>query len=364
MAKRVGVDKWLFGIVLLLVLFGLVEVFSASAVMAQATVGSPYSYVAKQALWVLLGLIAMVVLMQVDYRRYNNKRFIYAVMVVEVLLLLAVFAMHDSHHTHRWIRFGGLFTFQPSEIAKPVLILFLAYFLQSRMHLMDDLKGTVLKAVALPALITILIAGEPDLGTALVCVAVTVLMLYLAGAKVWHLSIPLIAATPALAYMLIMVPWRLKRMQTFMNPEADPKGAGFHILQSLIAVGTGGWHGLGLMEGRQKLFYLPEPHTDFIFANVCEELGLIGALCIVALFVALGYRGLRAAVLSTDPFARFVAFGLTTAILVQAFFNMSVVLALLPTKGIPLPFISSGGTSVFVTLAGMGVLLNVTREID
>lgn len=364
MAKRVGVDKWLFGIVLLLVLFGLVEVFSASAVMAQATVGSPYSYVAKQALWVLLGLIAMVVLMQVDYRRYNNKRFIYAVMVVEVLLLLAVFAMHDSHHTHRWIRFGGLFTFQPSEIAKPVLILFLAYFLQSRMHLMDDLKGTVLKAVALPALITILIAGEPDLGTALVCVAVTVLMLYLAGAKVWHLSIPLIAATPALAYMLIMVPWRLKRMQTFMNPEADPKGAGFHILQSLIAVGTGGWHGLGLMEGRQKLFYLPEPHTDFIFANVCEELGLIGALCIVALFVALGYRGLRAAVLSTDPFARFVAFGLTTVILVQAFFNMSVVLALLPTKGIPLPFISSGGTSVFVTLAGMGVLLNVTREID
>ena len=239
MAKRVGVDKWLFGIVLLLVLFGLVEVFSASAVMAQATVGSPYSYVAKQALWVLLGLIAMVVLMQVDYRRYNNKRFIYAVMVVEVLLLLAVFAMHDSHHTHRWIRFGGLFTFQPSEIAKPVLILFLAYFLQSRMHLMDDLKGTVLKAVALPALITILIAGEPDLGTALVCVAVTVLMLYLAGAKVWHLSIPLIAATPALAYMLIMVPWRLKRMQTFMNPEADPKGAGFHILQSLFAVWTG-----------------------------------------------------------------------------------------------------------------------------
>lgn len=364
MAKRVGVDKWLFGIVLLLVLFGLVEVFSASAVMAQATVGSAYSYVSKQALWVLLGLIAMVVLMQVDYRRYNNKRFIYTAAIVEVLLLLAVFAMHDSHHTHRWIRFGGLFTFQPSEIAKPVLILFLAYFLQSRLHLMDDLKGTVLKAVALPALVAVLIAAEPDLGTALVCVAVTVLMLYLAGAKVWHLSIPLIAATPALAYMLIMVPWRLKRMQTFMNPEADPKGAGFHILQSLIAVGTGGVRGLGLMEGRQKLFYLPEPHTDFVFANVCEELGLIGAICIVALFVALGYRGLRAAVLSTDPFARFIAFGLTTAILVQAFFNMSVVLALLPTKGIPLPFISSGGTSVFVMLAGMGVLLNVTREID
>lgn len=153
-------------------------------------------------------------------------------------------------------------------------------------------------------------------------------------------------------------------MMVFLNPEADPKGAGFHILQSLIAVGTGGLRGLGLMEGRQKLFYLPEPHTDFIFANVCEELGLIGALCIVALFCVLGYRGLRAAFLSTDPFARFLAFGLTSAVLIQAFFNMSVVLALLPTKGIPLPFISSGGTSVFITLASMGVLLNVTREID
>ena len=153
-------------------------------------------------------------------------------------------------------------------------------------------------------------------------------------------------------------------MMVFFNPDADPKGAGFHILQSLIAVGSGGIFGRGLTEGIQKLFFLPEPHTDFIFANICEELGLIGALCVVAAFCLLWYRGLRAAFLSRDPFARFLAFGLTTAILVQAFFNMSVVLALLPTKGIPLPFISSGGTSVFITLACMGVLLNVTREVD
>ena len=153
-------------------------------------------------------------------------------------------------------------------------------------------------------------------------------------------------------------------MFVFLHPEADPRGSGFHIMQSLIAVGTGGIRGLGLMEGRQKLFYLPEPHTDFIFANISEELGLIGAICVLTAFCILGYRGMRAAFLSTDPFARFLAFGLTTIILVQAFFNMSVVLALLPTKGIPLPLISSGGTSVFVTLACMGVLLNVTREID
>jgi len=171
-------------------------------------------------------------------------------------------------------------------------------------------------------------------------------------------------AAPVMYYMLFHVAFRAARIRIFLHPESDPKGAGFNILQSLIAVSTGGIHGKGLMEGVQKLFFLPEPHTDFIFANICEELGLIGALCVVAAFCVLGYRGLRAAFLSTDPFARFLAFGLTTAILVQAFFNMSSVLALVPTKGIALPFISSGGTSVFVTLACMGVLLNVTREID
>jgi cell division protein FtsW len=161
-----------------------------------------------------------------------------------------------------------------------------------------------------------------------------------------------------------MVPFRRARMEIFFNPELDPLGKGYHTVQSLIAVGTGGIFGRGLMEGVQKLYYLPESHTDFIFANICEELGLIGALAVLALFVMLGYRGLRAAVLSTDPFARFLAFGITTAILVQAFFNMSVVLALLPTKGITLPLISSGGTSVFITLASLGVLLNITRAID
>ncbi|MGD0799024.1 MAG: putative lipid II flippase FtsW [Acidobacteriaceae bacterium] len=364
MAKRVGVDKWLFGTVLLLVLFGLVMVFSASAVMAKETLGSPYSYVETQALWALLGLAALFALMQVDYRRYNSYAVVAAAVAVTTVLLVGVFLMHDSHHTHRWFRFGGRFTFQPSEIAKPVLVLFLAYFLQTRIHAMDDWKGTILRAALPPLVIIALILKEPDLGTALVCAGVTALMLYLAGAQFKYFFIGAALASPVLYYMLFWVPWRRARMLAFVNPELDPKGAGFHILQSLIAVGTGGVFGRGLMEGVQKLFYLPEPHTDFIFANICEELGLIGALAVVALFVMLGYRGLRAAVLSTDPFARFLAFGITTAILVQAFFNISVVLALLPTKGITLPLISSGGTSLFITLASLGVLLNITREID
>lgn len=363
MAKRVGVDKWLFGTVLLLVLFGLVMVFSASAVMAKATVGSPYAYVTKQAVFVLLGLIALFVLMRIDYRKYNNPKLIFPLMGITGLLLLAVFVMPSMNGAHRWIRLAGQ-TLQPSELAAPVIVLFLAWFLQTRIHTIDDIKETLLPAVIPPLVFVALILKEPDLGTALVCVAVLMLMLFLAGMQMKWLFVAAGCAAPVLYYMLFHVAWRAARMRIFLNPESDPKGAGFHILQSLISVSTGGIRGLGLMEGRQKLFYLPEPHTDFIFANICEELGIIGALCVVAAFCILGYRGLRAAFLSTDPFARFLAFGLTTAILVQAFFNISVVLALCPTKGITLPFISYGGTSVFVTLACMGVLLNITREID
>ncbi|HEY0263831.1 MAG TPA: putative lipid II flippase FtsW [Granulicella sp.] len=363
MAKRVGVDKWLFGVVLLLVLFGLVMVFSASAVMAQERYSSPYKFVILQTGYVVLGLFALFALMQVDYRRYNNPRVVFPAIGVTTLLLLGVFAMGGMNGAHRWIRLAGA-TLQPSELAKPVMVLFLAYFLQTRIHQMDDWKGTILRAVAPPLLFIALILKEPDLGTAMVCGAVMALMLYLAGARTRYFAMGAAVAAPVLYFMLFHVAFRRARMLAFVDPEADPRGTGFHILQSLIAVGTGGFHGLGLMEGRQKLFYLPEPHTDFIFANVCEELGLIGAVMIVGLFVALGYRGLRTAFLSSDPFARFLAFGITTTVLIQAFFNMSVVLALVPTKGITLPFISYGGTSVVIMLASMGVLLNITREID
>ena len=363
MAKKVGVDKWLFGVVLLLVLFGLVMVFSASAVMAKAESGSPYKYVGKQAGFALLGMAALALLMRVDYRRYNNPRVVFPALAVTTLLLLSVFAMPKLNHTHRWFKLGPL-TFQPSELATPLVVLFLAYFLQTRIYKMDDWKGTILRASLPPLLFIGLIMKQPDLGTALVCAAVTMAMLYLAGMQVKWIVVGIAASSPVMFYMLWMVPFRRARLETYLHPELDPLGKGFHIMQSLIAVGTGGLRGLGLMEGRQKLYFLPEAWTDFIFANISEELGLLGALALVALFVVFGYRGLRAAFLSTDPFARFLAFGLTMAILIQAFFNMSVALALLPTKGITLPFISFGGTSLFVTLAGMGVLLNITREID
>jgi cell division protein FtsW len=362
MAIRVGVDKWLYFATLLLVVIGLAMVFSASAVMAGERFGSPYYFVVRQAIWALLGLLAMTLLMHVPFGKYNRPAVVFPVVGVTIMLLLAAFLMRDSHNTHRWIRFSML-SFQPSEIAKPALVLFLAWFLQNRMHLMDDWRRTLLPA-ALPSLIFVaLILKEPDLGTALVCAGVTALMLWLAGMHPKYLGYAAGAAAPILYFMLFFVKWRRDRMLAFVNPESDPLGKGFHIIQSLIAVGSGGFRGVGYMDGRQKLFYLPEPHTDYIFANISEELGLIGAMIVVALFVFIGWRGIRAAILSRDPFARLVAFGITATILIQAFFNISVVLALVPTKGITLPFVSYGGTSLFIMLVLVGVLLNVTREV-
>jgi cell division protein FtsW len=364
MAKRVGVDKWIFFTTLLLVVVGLAMVFSASAIVAQDRYHSPYAFVGKQAGWALAGVLVMVFLMSVDYTRYNSPRFIFPALGLTTLLLVMVFFFRDSHNTHRWIRFGGLFTFQPSEIAKPVLILFLAWFLHTRLDKIRDWKHTLLRAAIMPVAFILLIVKQPDLGTALVLAGVTAMMLLLAGMEWKYLVIGIAAAAPPLAVLLFWVSWRRQRMLVFLHPDSDPQGAGFHINQSLIAVGTGGLTGRGFMEGMQKLFYLPEASTDFIFANIAEELGFIGAICIVALFLVLGYRGLRTAYRSQDPFARLTAFGITTAILLQAFFNISVVLSLLPTKGIPLPFISSGGTSLFFTLASIGILLNISKKVD
>jgi len=364
MAKRVGVDKWIFFSTLLLVSVGLAMVFSSSAIVAQERFNSPYAFVGKQAMWAVLGVLAMIVLMRVDYRHYNSARFIYPAVAVTTLLLVMVYFFRNSHNTHRWIRFGSFFTFQPSELAKPVLVLFLAWFLHSRLDQMNDWKNTLLRAAVIPVVFILLVVKQPDLGTALVLAGVTAMMLVLAGIEWKYMFVAASVALPGLAALLLMVAWRRARMLVFLNPDSDPQGAGFHINQSLIAVGTGGLTGRGYMEGMQKLFYLPESATDFIFANIAEELGLIGTLSIVALFIVLGVRGVRVVLRSRDPFARLTAFGLTMAIMLQAFFNISVVLSLLPTKGIPLPLISSGGTSLFVTLAGIGVLLNLTREID
>src|SRR6516225_3488933 len=277
MAMRVSVDKWLFTVVLLLIFLGLVMVFSASAVMAQARFGSSYSFLLRQLGWAAAGIAAMLVVMNVDYRQYARPTIVFTFLGFTTLLLVAVFFFHDSHNTHRWIKFGML-SFQPSELAKPAIILYLAYFLETRWQQIADWKHVLVPAAGPTVLLALLIIKEPDLGTAVACMAITGAVLYVAGMKMRYFAYAIVASVLPLYFLIVRVPWRWHRIMAFLDPYKDPQGHGFHIIQSMIAVGTGGLMGAGLMEGKQKLFYLPEPHTDFIFANLAEELGLWGSL--------------------------------------------------------------------------------------
>jgi cell division protein FtsW len=363
MAKRVSVDRWLFTVTMLLVFVGLVMVFSASAVMARERFGSPYAFLVKQLIWAAAGLVAMVVAMRVDYRRYRHPALICSLLGITTLLLISVFFLDRTHNTHRWIHAGG-FSFQPSELAKPVLILFLAYFLESRARSMDDVRNTLLPALAPVVLLLGLIVLQPDLGTAIACAGIAACIFYVAGMRLRYFAYAFGASLLPLYFLIFHVSWRRDRILAFMNPYADRQKTGFHIIQSLIAVGTGGITGTGLMEGKQKLFYLPEPHTDFIFAVTAEELGLLGALFVVTLFAIFLWRGMRASWRTENVFGRYLAVGITSMVVLQAFINISVVLGMMPTKGIPLPLVSYGGSSLFVTLACVGVLLNITKQAE
>jgi cell division protein FtsW len=363
MAKRVSVDRWLFTVTAILVFVGLVMVFSASAVMAKEKFGSPYTFVLKQLFWAVAGIVAMIAAMKIDYRKYKHPGVVFSLLAVTTILLLAVFLLDRSHNTHRWIHWGG-FSFQPSELAKPALILFLAFFLETRFKQMEDWRHTLLPAVAPTMVFLLLIVAQPDLGTAIACAGITAAILFVAGMELRYFGYALLASIPPLYFLLFHVAWRRDRILAFLNPYSDPRGTGFHIIQSLIAVSTGGLTGTGLMEGKQKLFYLPEPHTDFIFAVTAEELGLVGAVFVVILFAIFLWRGTRTALKTSDPFGRFLAVGITSMVILQAFINISVVLGLMPTKGIPLPFVSYGGSSLFVTLACVGVLLNISKQAE
>jgi cell division protein FtsW len=363
MAKRVSVDRWLFTVTLLLVFLGLVMVFSASAVMAKERYGSGYTFLLRQFAWAVAGLVAMVIAMKLDYRRYKHPAVVFSLLGVTSLLLISVFFLDRAHNTHRWIHFGGL-SFQPSEMAKPALILFLAFFLEGRTDSMRDWRNTLLPAV-LPTLVFLaLIVFQPDLGTAIACAAITACMMFVAGLDLRYLGYAFLASLVPLYFLIARVAYRRDRILAFLNPYSDPQRSGFHIIQSMIAVSTGGITGVGLMEGKLKLWYLPEPHTDFIFAVTAEELGLVGSVIVIALFAIFLWRGLRTAVRTQDMFGRFLAVGITSMVVVQAFINISVVLGMMPTKGIPLPFVSYGGSSLFVTLACVGVLLNLSKQAE
>jgi cell division protein FtsW len=368
MPRRLENDRWLFIVTLALCLLGAVMIFSASAVTAEHEYGHSYIFLLRQAAWLGMGLGGMFVLMRTDYRRLREPAVVYSVLCLVGLMLVGAFFLDKSHATHRWIRFGTI-GFQPSEIAKLAVILYLAWFLDlkrrsaaSMEFRKEDFLQNILPAIA-PILVCVaLILAQPDLGTSVDIVLIAAAVLYIAGLSWKWIAVGAAASLPALYFLITHVAYRQARMMAFLNPDSDPQGAGFQLLQSLIAVGSGGFTGVGLMESKQKLFYLPEAHTDFIYAVICEELGFIGALVVIALFAVYGWRGLRAAFSAPDNFGRLLALGITAMVMFQTLINFAVVLGMVPTKGIPLPFVSYGGSSLLVMLLATGVLLNISQQ--
>ena len=361
MAKKSTPDKWLFAATVGLALFGVVMVYSASAVLAQNENHGQFFYVVKQGIWTVIGFVVMFVAMQFDYKHLKNSRVVYGLLVLTIVMLIAVFAFPKVNGAHRWIKLSG-FSIQPSEVAKLTLAIFLAYFLER--HAGDEGKfwQTFVPCGVATGALAVLVVMEPDLGTAMMLAVLFVVVTFTAGARLLHLGMAAAPALVGLVGLLILVPWRLKRMVTFLDPWADPQNSGFQVVQSLIAIGSGGPNGLGFAQGKQKMLFLPFAHSDFIFAVIAEELGLVGALAVIAVFCLILGRGLRTALLAPDRFGMLLSLGLVTVIVTQALFNISVVLSLLPTKGIPLPFVSYGGSSLVPTLAAMGILLNISQQ--
>jgi cell division protein FtsW len=361
MARKQYPDKWLFAATVGLALFGVVMVYSASSILAQSERHGQFYYVIKQGIWTGIGFLVLLATMQLDYQHLRSRRVVYGLLMLTSLMLLAVFGFGKINGAHRWIKFWGL-SLQPSEIAKLTLAIFLAYFLEKRAGEEGSFLKTFVPCAAVAGFLAALVVAEPDLGTALMLAVIFVILIYTAGARLLHLGMAAVPALLAVAGLLIFVPFRMRRIITFLNPWADPRGNGFQVVQSLIAIGSGGPDGLGFAQGKQKMLFLPFAHSDFIFSVIAEELGLVGALAVIAVFALFLWRGIRASLLAPDRFGMLLSLGLVTAIVAQALFNISVVLSLVPTKGIPLPFISYGGSSLVPTLAAVGILLNISQH--
>lgn len=363
MSRKLTYDRYMFGAAILITIVGLVMIYSASAILAlQKTHGSnPYLFFVRQCVWLAGGSVLMLLLMHIDIRKLRDGRVIYSVLGFVAACLIFVLFEPPINGTHRWFVFPYL-QFQPSEIAKPAIILFLASYLAQKEERINELSGTLLPMFAVLAIVAGLILMQPDFGTAATICFVAAAMIFSAGLSWKRIALFSIALIPAAVAILISAAYRRDRLLTFLNPEADPLGKGFQAMQSLIALGTGGFWGLGIGNGRQKLFFLPEPHTDFIFAIIGEELGFVGALMLLSAFAFLVWRGIRVAQHATDRFSFYAAVGFTFMIAVQVLVNTSVALCLMPTKGIPMPLVSYGGSSLLTSMIAVGALLNLSQE--
>jgi cell division protein FtsW len=346
----------------ILIAIGTVMIYSASSAFAYETFGDSAYYLKRHIFYMMIGFLMAAVFMSFDYARL--KKYTKPFLIFSVLLLAAVFIPgigRAAGGARRWIGLGPI-NFQPSEIAKLALLLYAADVLSRKQSEIENFLYGFLPLMLILGLCILLILAEPDLGTAVALAALIIIMAFIAGVNIKHLFFMFLPGIFAVAGLIAMKPYRIKRVVAFLNPWADPRGAGFQIIQSFVAMGSGGLFGVGLAHSKQKLFYLPEAHTDFIFSIIGEELGFIGALSVIALFIILIWLGFKIAHSARDLFGQFLAFGLISMIALQVIINIAAVTGTIPTKGLPLPFISYGGTSLVYNMASIGILLNIAKH--
>ena len=357
-------DYILFFSVLGLLGMGIIMVYSSSAVSAQVNFDDTFYFLKRQLLWASLGLFALLVTLNIDYHAWRPlaKPVLFTTLLLLILVLVPGLGK-VVNGARRWLGFGSLYI-QPSEIAKLGMVIFYADSLTRSQETLGRFMRGLFPQLAMLLVVFGLILKEPDLGTALAIGGTIFILLFAAGAKISHLAGLGAAGVTGIIAAILYEPYRLKRLLAFSDPWADPLNSGYHIIQSLYAIGSGGLFGVGLGRSREKFLYLPEPHTDFIFAILAEELGFIGTATVIILFFLFAWRGLRVAIAAPDIYGSLLAAGLTTMIILQALMNIAVVTASMPVTGIPLPFLSFGGSALVFTMAGVGILLNISRHVS
>jgi cell division protein FtsW len=356
---RRGIDLLLLCAVLGLVAIGSVEVYSASAVYALQQFGSSTYFLVHQGIYLALGLVAMLVAAEIDYRHY--QRFTYILLAGSVGLLGAVLVLGVRiNEARRWFHVGPL-SFQPVEVAKLALVVYLACSLARKQERVKTFTIGFMPHLAVCGVMMGLLLKQPDLGSSIILGATTLALLFVAGAKLSYILLAVMAAVPVAYHSIVATEWRLRRLLAYLDPWQFRQDTGYQITESLISIGSGGLTGVGLGDGKQKLFYLPEAHSDFILSSIGEELGFVGVAAVLSLYLVLLWRGVRAALGARDAFGTYLATGLTTMFALQALVNTGVVLGALPAKGLTLPFVSYGGTSLIVSMFFAGIILNVSK---
>ena len=357
--RKNQLDYTLLAVTVALACWGIVMIYSASAIWAEQNLGNSLYFFKRQLIWAAVSFFALAFFSRFDYNRL--REYVRPIFFITCVGLVAALFSPAIAGVRRWVRLGPI-GLQPAEFAKLTSVLFLAYYLDRKRSKLDSPINGLLVPVAVIGILLLLIGKEPDLGTPSLMFAVALLLIFVGGGKAHYIVGAMAVGGPLVLYEILKVPYRRARLLSFMDPFDNMRGAGYQLAQSILAVGSGGWFGKGFGASKLKLMYLPTPHTDFIFPVVCEELGLLGALAMLLLFAVILVRGVRIARGAPNLFGTLLAAGITFTICLQAFFNVGMSIGLLPTKGIPLPFISFGGSSLLATMIGVGVLLNISRQ--